>query len=109
MNSAVEFKQSLYVKGNKRWLESSNGQEIIISSQARKVIKFYGINEKKLIEKLKELLLECFSDLEYPFHRISVSKVRIPELSDEYSEAVHLRIDVTEQWSKKKNQRSLKV
>ena len=66
--------QSEYVSGNKIWLMLSNQQEIIVSPQAREVLRIYGIDEEKFLEKLKDLLNDCFSEIWFPFHRVSVSK-----------------------------------
>lgn len=94
--------QSPYVTGNKIWLDLGNKQQLIISPQAREVIAFCGINEEIFVQKLKELLKTCSTDLEYPFHRISVSKASVPDTSDEYSEDVFLRISIKDRWGSMK-------
>jgi hypothetical protein len=91
--------QSEFVKGKKVWLELSNEQTLVISPQARDVIKFYGIDEEQFIEKLKALLNVC-ANIRFPFHRISVSKASVPELSDEYGETVYLTINIRDSYGK---------
>jgi len=96
--------QSEYVKGNKIWLELGNDQELIVSSQAREVLKFYGVNEEKFVSKLKDLLKECFTDLEeiegfvYSFHTLSVSKASL----NYDDETPHIRIDIYDNHGKKR-------
>ena len=101
MAMKVYAEQSPFVKGKKIWLELGNNQTLVISPQAREVIVFYGIDEEKFVNKLKELFQECFTELKYPFHRISVSKASLPELSDEYGEYVHLKIEVRDAYGKR--------
>jgi len=72
--------QSKWVHGTKIWLELPNEQRIVVSPQAREVLGFYNVDEEKFIRKMRELLLECFSDLKqeagftFAFHDLYVSK-----------------------------------
>lgn len=77
--------QSPYVKGKKIWLDLPTGQTIIVSPQAREVLKFYDVDEAKFVQKMRELLSHCFTNLEtdkqgftYSFERLSVSKASVP-------------------------------
>ena len=86
--------QSPYVKGKKIWLELENDKKIVVSSQARDIIKLTGINEELFISKLKELFADCLTNLDFPFHTILVSKA-----SDSWEKKLpYLRVDLKDQW-----------
>lgn len=91
MSEEANFKkypeQSEYVSGKKIWLMLPNQQEIIVSPQAREVLRRYGIDEEKFLEKLKDLLNDCFSEIKFPFHRVSVTKT-----GDNYSDNLSITI-----------------
>lgn len=55
--------QSEYVKGNKIWLNLPNEQSIVISAQARELLDFNNIDEAKFVQKMRELMTDCFYDL----------------------------------------------
>lgn len=91
--------QSPYIKGNKIWLELLDDQEIIVSPQAREALAFHGVNEEKFIQKMKELLHECFTNLSehggftFSFHTLSVSKSSL-HWSDEENKTPHIKIEI---------------
>lgn len=96
MNSNLKTypEQASYVKGNKIWLELENDQKIVISAQAREIIQFTNLNEELFISKLKDLFVDCLTDLPFPFHTIIVSKA-----SDSWDpKNPYLRIDLKERW-----------
>lgn len=98
--------QSEWVKG-KIWLELPNSQRICVSPQARNVLKFYNVDEERFIQKMRELLKECFSNLkqekgyDFSFRDLFVSKASDPWLSDEESEVPSIRIELRECTGKK--------
>lgn len=108
MKAKTYPEQSSYVKGLKIWLDLNNRQKLVVSKQARGVLDFYGVDEKKFVEKLKALFLECFSDLQsegnrkdynYSFEFCSVSKAKMKFLNEDCEddeEVPHIRIDIYE-------------
>jgi hypothetical protein len=97
--------QSEYVKGNKIWLELPTGQSLVISAQARELIDCLEFDESKFVQKLKELLTECFYDYKpqdkewiWKAERISVSRVTDywDEPDDEGHRGTHLTIEIKE-------------
>jgi hypothetical protein len=68
--------------------------KLCITAQAKTVMECHEINEEKFIKKLEELFDECCVNLEFPFHRVLVSKSSFNQLS--YS----LRIEIYDAWKK---------
>jgi hypothetical protein len=91
--------QSKWVHGSKIWLELPNEQRIVVSPQAREVLGFYNVNEEKFVQKMRELLLVCFSDLKqeagftFSFHDLCVSKASDPWFDTEDSVSC-IRIEI---------------
>lgn len=86
--------QAPYVKGKKIWLKLRDDQTIVISPQARDIIKFTNLDEELFISKLKELFSDCLTNLPFPFHLITVSKA-----SDSWDpNNPYLRIDIKDRW-----------
>lgn len=101
--------QSKYVKGKKIWLNLPNDQTIIVSAQARDVLKFHKVDEAKFIQKMRELLSECFTDLitdkrgyTYSFERLSVSKASSTFYVEDGGEAPFIKIEIYDCTGKKK-------
>ena len=94
--------QSPYIKGLKLWLNLNERQTLVVSKQGRDVLDFYGVDEKKFVEQLKALFLECFSGLpskegyDYRFEFCSVSKAKMRWLNEDLDdgEIPHIRIDI---------------
>jgi hypothetical protein len=105
LNSKKYSGQSEYVRGNKIWLELPTDQSLVISAQARELIDCLGFDEAKFVQKLKELLTECFYDFKpedkewiWKAERISVSRVTDywDEPDDEGNRGTHLTIEIKE-------------
>lgn len=111
--SKTYSEQSQYVKGNKIWLELSDDQEIIVSPQARETLAFHGVNEEKFIQKMKELLRECFTNLSehagftFLFHTLSVSKSAL-YWSNEEDKTPYIKIEIYDCHGTKKKEEKTK-
>jgi hypothetical protein len=97
--------QSPYVKGKKIWLKLPNNQRLVVSAQAREVLKWAEVDEKKFIKKLKELFAECFTNTftkegwVFSFENCSVSKATSPdaiEFEEGYGKEPHIKIEFSE-------------
>jgi hypothetical protein len=97
--------QSPYVNGDKVCLRIDEDRNLVINAQARHNLKFYGVDEAKFIAKLKELFLECFSNLQseymrkdhvYNFEHCYVGKATFEHERDEDGECPHFKIEIFE-------------
>ena len=96
--------QSPYVKGKKIWLELPNGQKVIVSGQARDVLKWWNVNEELFIQKIRDLIQGCFQNLKtdergfiFSVANLSVSKATMPyerEFLEPDEEMPHIRINI---------------
>ena len=113
MKDKIYPEQSPDVKG-KIWLNLTEDRTLMVSPQARNTLKFYHIDEEKFITKLKELFLECFSDVkgegfrpdhEYNFEKCAVSKATFDyEREDDGSEEPHFKIEIWNCCGRKKTE-----
>lgn len=103
--------QSPYVHGDKICLQIDEDRNIVVNAQARYNLAFYGVNEEKFIAKLKELFLECFSNLHgegmregysYNFDHCYVGKATFEYERDEEGETPHFKIEIFDCAGRKK-------
>jgi len=111
LNQSLKAKSKQYpdakVYGNKLYFELPTHQELYVSTQAREILDNFHIDEAKFIQKLKELMKECFYDIKvesqhttgllWRAENISVSKAvwgwEEPDGETDQRPA-HIRIDI---------------
>jgi len=69
-----------------------NHARLVITAQARNILKFRHVDEAKFVQKLTEMFQSCFTEQEYPFHAIVVCK------STYFDKDECLKVEIFDSW-----------
>ena len=78
-----------------RRIQLGDDKGLVISAQARNILKLHGVDEEKFVQKMLELFESCFTKNDVPFHRIYVGKSSFFD-----NEVPNVRIEIFDAWKK---------